>query len=134
MSFQQQDPGQGAPESRFLFEILSARSAAFSIAGSPSVVSGRGRERHGQDHDHRQTGATGSGAGKKVMLAAGDTFRAAASEQLSIWGERAGIPVIKHQEGADPAAVVFDAVSQQRPEPWMYCSWTPPAGSIPSQI
>lgn len=49
--------------------------------------------------------------GKKVMLAAGDTFRAAASEQLSIWGERAGIPVIKHQEGADPSAVVFDAVS-----------------------
>ena len=49
--------------------------------------------------------------GKQVMLAAGDTFRAAASEQLSIWGERAGIPVIKHQEGADPSAVVFDAVS-----------------------
>jgi fused signal recognition particle receptor len=49
--------------------------------------------------------------GKKVMLAAGDTFRAAASEQLSIWGERAGIPVIKHKEGADPSAVVFDAVA-----------------------
>jgi fused signal recognition particle receptor len=49
--------------------------------------------------------------GKKVMLAAGDTFRAAASEQLSIWGERVGIPVIKHQEGADPGAVAFDAVS-----------------------
>jgi fused signal recognition particle receptor len=49
--------------------------------------------------------------GKKVMLAAGDTFRAAASEQLSIWGERAGIPVIQHKEGADPGAVVFDAVS-----------------------
>jgi fused signal recognition particle receptor len=45
------------------------------------------------------------------MLAAADTFRAAASEQLSIWGERAGIPVVKHQEGADPGAVVFDAVS-----------------------
>jgi fused signal recognition particle receptor len=52
--------------------------------------------------------------GKKVMLAAGDTFRAAASEQLSIWGERAGIPVIKHKEGADPGAVVFDAVSAAR--------------------
>ena len=49
--------------------------------------------------------------GKQVMLAAGDTFRAAASEQLSIWGERAGIPVIKHQEGADPSAVVFDAIT-----------------------
>jgi fused signal recognition particle receptor len=45
------------------------------------------------------------------MLAAADTFRAAAAEQLSIWGERAGIPVIKHKEGADPGAVVFDALS-----------------------
>ena len=47
--------------------------------------------------------------GKKVLLAAGDTFRAAAAEQLEIWGERAGIDVIRHQEGADPSAVVFDA-------------------------
>ncbi len=46
----------------------------------------------------------------KVLIAAADTFRAAASEQLCIWGERAGCDVIKHQEGADPAAVVFDAV------------------------
>ncbi len=46
----------------------------------------------------------------KVMLAAGDTFRAAAAEQLQIWGERAGCEVIRHEEGADPAAVVFDAV------------------------
>ncbi|HEY6839121.1 MAG TPA: signal recognition particle-docking protein FtsY [Geobacteraceae bacterium] len=47
--------------------------------------------------------------GKKVVLAAGDTFRAAAAEQLQIWGERAGVDVIRHQEGADPSAVVFDA-------------------------
>jgi fused signal recognition particle receptor len=46
----------------------------------------------------------------KVMLAAGDTFRAAASAQLKIWGERAGCDVIAHEEGADPAAVVFDAL------------------------
>ncbi|GGH74876.1 fused signal recognition particle receptor [Pullulanibacillus pueri] len=49
--------------------------------------------------------------GKKVLLAAGDTFRAGAIEQLEIWGERAGVDVIKHQEGSDPAAVVFDAVA-----------------------
>lgn len=48
--------------------------------------------------------------GKQVILAAGDTFRAAASEQLSIWGQRVGVPVIHHEEGADPAAVVFDAI------------------------
>ena len=48
--------------------------------------------------------------GKKVMLAAGDTFRAAATEQLEIWAGRAGVPIIKAGEGADPAAVIFDAV------------------------
>lgn len=48
--------------------------------------------------------------GQSVLLAAGDTFRAGAIEQLKVWGERAGVPVIAHQEGADPAAVVFDGV------------------------
>ena len=48
--------------------------------------------------------------GRSVMFAAGDTFRAAAIEQLEIWGERAGVPVIKHQEGADPSAVIYDAI------------------------
>jgi fused signal recognition particle receptor len=47
--------------------------------------------------------------GKKVLLAAGDTFRAAAAEQLEIWGERVGVDVIRHKEGADPSAVAFDA-------------------------
>ena len=57
------------------------------------------------------------GQGKSVMLAAADTFRAAASEQLSIWGERNGIPVIKHQEGADPSAVIFDAIQSAKARP-----------------
>ncbi|MCK9912067.1 signal recognition particle-docking protein FtsY, partial [Microbacteriaceae bacterium K1510] len=48
--------------------------------------------------------------GKKVLLAAGDTFRAAAIEQLEVWGQRVGVDVIKQQQGADPAAVIFDAV------------------------
>jgi fused signal recognition particle receptor len=47
---------------------------------------------------------------KKVLLAAGDTFRAAAIEQLGIWGDRLGVDVIKHKQGADPAAVAYDAV------------------------
>ena len=47
--------------------------------------------------------------GKKVILGAGDTFRAAAAQQLAIWGERSGVEVIRHDEGADPAAVAFDA-------------------------
>jgi fused signal recognition particle receptor len=49
--------------------------------------------------------------GRKVMLAAGDTFRAAAIEQLSTWGERIGVPVIRNQTGADPGAVVYDAIN-----------------------
>lgn len=49
--------------------------------------------------------------GKRVILAAGDTFRAAAIDQLEVWGERAGVEVIKQREGADPAAVAFDAVN-----------------------
>ena len=50
-----------------------------------------------------------AGQGKRVVLGAGDTFRAAAAEQLAIWGERAGVEVVRHSEGADPAAVAFDA-------------------------
>jgi fused signal recognition particle receptor len=48
-------------------------------------------------------------AGKKVLIAAGDTFRAAAAEQLAVWAERAGADIVRHKEGADPSAVVFDA-------------------------
>nr|WP_283244233.1 signal recognition particle-docking protein FtsY [Luoshenia tenuis] len=48
--------------------------------------------------------------GKKVLLAAADTFRAAAAEQLAVWAQRAGVSLIRHQEGADPAAVVYDAL------------------------
>ncbi|MCD8203141.1 MAG: signal recognition particle-docking protein FtsY [Prevotella sp.] len=53
-------------------------------------------------------------AGKKVYLGAADTFRAAAVEQLCIWGERAGVPVIKQQMGADPASVAFDTLSSAK--------------------
>lgn len=49
--------------------------------------------------------------GRKVMLAAADTFRAAAADQLTIWAERTGADIVKHNEGADPSAVIFDAVS-----------------------
>ena len=52
--------------------------------------------------------------GRKVMLCAGDTFRAAAAEQLTVWAERARVPIVKHEEGADPAAVVFDAVKSAK--------------------
>ncbi len=53
-------------------------------------------------------------AGRKPMLAAADTFRAAAAEQLTMWAERADVPIVKHGEGADPAAVVYDAIASYK--------------------
>lgn len=52
--------------------------------------------------------------GQRVLLAAADTFRAAAAEQLTVWAQRASVPIITHQEGADPASVVFDAISSAK--------------------
>ncbi len=52
--------------------------------------------------------------GKSVVLAAADTFRAAASDQLTVWAERAGVRIVKQSEGSDPAAVVFDAISSAK--------------------
>lgn len=54
--------------------------------------------------------AKAKGEGKKVLLAAADTFRAAAIDQLDVWSKRAGVDIVKHQEGSDPAAVVYDAI------------------------
>ena len=96
---------------QLLFEILSSATSQFAITASPSVVLVVGVNGTGKTTTIGKLAHRLQSEGKKVMLAAGDTFRAAASEQLSIWGERAGIPVIKHQEGADPSAVVFDAVT-----------------------
>jgi len=52
--------------------------------------------------------------GKSVILGAADTFRAAAAEQLTIWADRAGVPIVKHMEGADPSAVVFDTIASAK--------------------
>ena len=52
--------------------------------------------------------------GRRIILCAGDTFRAAAAEQLTVWSERARVPIVKHAEGADPAAVVFDGVKSAK--------------------
>ncbi|HPF53216.1 MAG TPA: signal recognition particle-docking protein FtsY [Eubacteriales bacterium] len=54
------------------------------------------------------------GKGRKPIIAAADTFRAAAAEQLGVWAQRADVPMIKHGEGADPAAVVFDSISSYK--------------------
>ena len=51
---------------------------------------------------------------KQPVLAAADTFRAAATEQLAIWADRVGAPIVRHQQGADPAAVAFDGLASAR--------------------
>lgn len=96
---------------QLLLDILSAPASSLSLSTSPSIILVVGVNGTGKTTTIGKLAHRLHTEGKKVMLAAGDTFRAAASEQLSIWGERAGIPVIKHKEGADPSAVVFDAVS-----------------------
>jgi fused signal recognition particle receptor len=94
-----------------LTEILSSSTSSFALAASPAVVLVVGVNGTGKTTTIGKLAHRLQGQGKKVMLAAADTFRAAASEQLTIWGEQAGIPVIKHREGADPGAVVFDALA-----------------------
>ncbi|HSQ78602.1 MAG TPA: signal recognition particle-docking protein FtsY [Nitrospirota bacterium] len=94
-----------------LYAILAGRAAKLDLLAIPSVVLVVGVNGTGKTTTIGKLANRLRGDGKKVMLAAGDTFRAAASEQLSIWGGRVGIPVIKHKEGADPGAVVFDAVT-----------------------
>jgi fused signal recognition particle receptor len=94
-----------------LFEILAFRPSSLSLAGTPSVILVIGVNGTGKTTTIGKLARRLQGEGKKVMLAAADTFRAAAAEQLTIWGDRNNIPVIKHKEGADPGAVVFDAVA-----------------------
>ena len=96
---------------QILFETLSSSFSPFSLTSSPYTILMIGVNGTGKTTTIGKLAHRLRHEGKSVILAAADTFRAAASEQLSIWGERAGIPVIKHREGADPGAVVFDAVS-----------------------
>jgi fused signal recognition particle receptor len=96
---------------QLLVEILAARPAVLSLTAVPSVVLIIGVNGTGKTTTIGKLAYRLQGEGKKVMLAAADTFRAAASEQLSIWGERNSVPVVKHKEGADPSAVVFDAIA-----------------------
>jgi fused signal recognition particle receptor len=94
-----------------LFEILAERPASLSLTGAPAVILVVGVNGTGKTTTIGKLAHRLKGEGKKVMLAAADTFRAAAAEQLMVWGERNDVPVIKHKEGADPGAVAFDALA-----------------------
>ena len=89
--------------------ILKANETPFALT-SPAVVLVIGVNGVGKTTTIGKLAASYKAEGKKVLLAAADTFRAAAIDQLCIWGKRAGVDVIRHQEGSDPGAVVFDAV------------------------
>lgn len=80
------------------------------LAGKPTVILVIGVNGVGKTTSIAKLAHLYTDEGKKVMLAAGDTFRAAAVEQLDVWAQRAGVPMVRHQDGADPAAVIFDAV------------------------
>ncbi len=81
------------------------------VAGAPAVVLVIGVNGVGKTTSIGKLAARYVSEGKRVMLAAADTFRAAAADQLEIWAQRAEAEIVRHGEGADPAAVVFDAIS-----------------------
>ena len=94
-----------------LTERLSVGSFELKLETRPSVILMVGVNGVGKTTTIGKLAAKFTAEGKKVLLAAADTFRAAAAEQLTVWAERAHCEIVKHGEGSDPGAVVFDAVS-----------------------
>jgi len=106
------DPDQAIAELKdILVEMLD--SEAFEIK-TPQIIMVVGVNGVGKTTTIGKLASQFKNQGKSVVIAAADTFRAAASEQLEVWAERAGVRIIKHQEGSDPAAVVFDALSSAK--------------------
>jgi fused signal recognition particle receptor len=93
-----------------LVKILARPASGPAVDGSPEVIMMVGVNGGGKTTSMAKLALFYRDRGKKVLMVAADTFRAAAQEQLMIWGKRLDIPVIRGQYGADPAAVVYDAV------------------------
>ena len=94
-----------------MIQILTPKAAATPpLSARPWVILFLGVNGVGKTTTIGKMAAQYREAGKKVLLVAGDTFRAAAIEQLEAWGQRAGVEIIKHRAGADPSAVVFDGM------------------------
>ncbi len=94
-----------------LTEILAEGDNKMELSGTPAVVMVIGVNGVGKTTSIGKLAHLYRQMGKKVVIAAADTFRAAAIEQLEVWADRADAEIIKQQEGSDPAAVIFDAVS-----------------------
>ena len=93
-----------------LVQMLSVGDAQLNLATKPSVVLVIGVNGVGKTTTIGKIASQLTKQGKKVLLVAGDTFRAAAADQLEIWADRSGSDIIRQHEGADPAAVVFDGI------------------------
>ena len=96
---------------QILTRILKVQDTMLLLTTQPSVVLVVGVNGVGKTTSIGKLAARYVNEGKKVMLSAADTFRAAAADQLEIWAKRAGADIVRHGEGADPAAVVFDSIS-----------------------
>jgi fused signal recognition particle receptor len=94
--------------------ILGIGGGAVRVSSKPTVVLMVGVNGVGKTTTIGKLGTRYVGAGKKVVLAAGDTFRAAAVQQLEVWGKRIGAEVVRGKEGADPGAVAFDATTKAK--------------------
>lgn len=94
--------------------VFGARDRALALEGEPAVVVVVGVNGSGKTTTIAKLAAQLQAAGRPTLLAAADTFRAAATEQLGVWAERLGVEVVSGQPGGDPAAVAFDAVQRAR--------------------
>ena len=94
-----------------LSDILAGQDTSLKLGTQPSVILMTGVNGVGKTTTIGKLALMLKNEGKKVLLCAGDTFRAAAAEQLGIWAERSGSEIVAHEEGSDPAAVVFDSIA-----------------------
>lgn len=104
-------PDETRAELKAIIEDMLGEDKKIDTSTTPSVILVIGVNGAGKTTTIGKLAAKYKSEGKKVLVAAADTFRAAAIEQLQIWTERAGVDIVKHAEGSDPAAVVFDAVT-----------------------
>ena len=104
-------PDETRAELKNIIEEMLGEDKKIDTSTTPSVILVIGVNGAGKTTTIGKLAAKYKSEGKKVLVAAADTFRAAAIEQLQIWTERAGVDIVKHAEGSDPAAVVFDAVT-----------------------
>ena len=96
---------------QILAQTLSFNNPEIRLSTKPSIILVIGVNGVGKTTTIGKLAARYVRDGKKVLLCAGDTFRAAAADQLSIWADRAGAAIVRHDEGSDPGAVVFDAIA-----------------------